>query len=74
MDAQNKILQSVEEEFSIYLWKKECSSALQSDSTLENSKDLLKSAEKYEAALRGEISFFWFYSNLLLFQLEMLFH
>ena len=55
MDAQNKILQSVEEEFSIYLWKKECSLALQSDSTLENSKDLLKSAEKYEAALRGEI-------------------
>ena len=54
MDVQKRILQSVEEEFSIHLCKKECSLALQNDSTLDNSKEILKSAEKYETALRGK--------------------
>ena len=54
IDVQKEILQSVEVEFAIHLCKKECSLALQYDSSLDNSKEILKSAEKYETALRGE--------------------
>ena len=49
------ILKSIFEEFSVYLWKKECSLALNSESTLETSKELLECADKYGDALKGDL-------------------